>query len=420
MNSPKLSKNPNSENSANNSPNWQNLPKKVENESSKIFVIGKTSNLETEIQNSNEEKFSKNSLSDLNNSQNIATTKSENTENLVWSESLEKIETSENLEILKPLEGLADKSQNQNDSEVKAFAKLANNPEKISNSGESLSSQFLDSNSQTDLKTNFQKAKPLDKNYTQSQNPQIFLIAAVSILVLFFLLLMTRILLQANFQNTFFGRLWIIQNSVTFPRDQKPTKSENFENPTKLPNFFNSRIFGSQNFYSSDSSANFPNDTLNYPHNPTIPDSMYKKSNSSQNFSSPNFSSISLQFQTLQHAKTEIETTRGLMFRDNLCDKCGMFFEFEDENYRRFWMKNTLVDLDIIFIDQSGQIINIASAKAEKAVKVMEDYPGYSSLRPAKYVLEIPLGMSSKFNLQNGTILNLENLKKQLIPMKKF
>jgi len=48
---------------------------------------------------------------------------------------------------------------------------------------------------------------------------------------------------------------------------------------------------------------------------------------------------------------TNAERARGLMFRESLCGNCGMLFAFDDLDYRSFWMKNTLMPLDIIFID---------------------------------------------------------------------
>jgi uncharacterized membrane protein (UPF0127 family) len=143
-------------------------------------------------------------------------------------------------------------------------------------------------------------------------------------------------------------------------------------------------------------------------------------SNSSQAISISSLNSTSgfrFQFDQIESAKSREEQEKGLMFRETLCDKCGMFFEFDNESYRTFWMKNTFVDLDIIFIDSSGQIVNIAEAKAEKVTLKDTEYPIYRSEKPAKYVLETPMGFGKKY-LEGVNQLDLEFLKSQLIPMK--
>ncbi len=166
---------------------------------------------------------------------------------------------------------------------------------------------------------------------------------------------------------------------------------------------------------------------LNY--NYTFQDKKQPSYNSSQNSSSQVISSSSLnsiknspngfrfQFDQLEYAKSPEEQEKGLMFRASLCDKCGMLFEFDNESYRTFWMKNTFVDLDIIFIDSRGQIVSITEAKAEKISLKDTEYPIYRSEKPAKYVLETPMGFGKKY-LEGVNQLDLEFLKSQLIPMK--
>ena len=76
---------------------------------------------------------------------------------------------------------------------------------------------------------------------------------------------------------------------------------------------------------------------------------------------------------------------KGLMFREKLDNNSGMLFVFENENYQIFWMKNTLIPLDIIFIDKSLKIVDI-----KYAVPCKEDPCAlYKSSKPAKYVLEV-------------------------------
>lgn len=82
------------------------------------------------------------------------------------------------------------------------------------------------------------------------------------------------------------------------------------------------------------------------------------------------------------------EREKGLMFRDNLDEDSGMFFIFDDAKILNFWMKNTLIPLDIIFIDENFKIINIAE-NVEPCIEKNVVCPAYFSQLPAKYVLEI-------------------------------
>ncbi len=96
---------------------------------------------------------------------------------------------------------------------------------------------------------------------------------------------------------------------------------------------------------------------------------------------------------------------KGLMFREKLRENSGMLFIFENEEYKTFWMKNTLIPLDIIFIDKNLEIMDI-----EYAIPCNENpctlY--YRSSKPSKYVLEVNAGFSAKNNIHEGNkiILN--------------
>lgn len=60
-------------------------------------------------------------------------------------------------------------------------------------------------------------------------------------------------------------------------------------------------------------------------------------------------------------ARTAAEQARGLMFRTELSDKEGMLFPRDPPGFASFWMKNTVIPLDIIFVGTDGRIINIAA-----------------------------------------------------------
>lgn len=95
---------------------------------------------------------------------------------------------------------------------------------------------------------------------------------------------------------------------------------------------------------------------------------------------------------------TPADRERGLMFREELGRNEGMLFIFDNEGSYPFWMKNTLIPLDIIWIDSSGKIIDIREADpcTEDPCFV------YNHAGSAKYVLEINKGLSSELGIEIG------------------
>jgi uncharacterized membrane protein (UPF0127 family) len=90
---------------------------------------------------------------------------------------------------------------------------------------------------------------------------------------------------------------------------------------------------------------------------------------------------------------------RGLMYRRCIRDDYGMLFVFPGEDFRSFWMKNTLISLDIIFLNSGQQIVgmhlSVPPCKTDPC-------PSYTSSSPARYVLELKGGLAKKLNLQIG------------------
>lgn len=97
-------------------------------------------------------------------------------------------------------------------------------------------------------------------------------------------------------------------------------------------------------------------------------------------------------------ADTRKEREFGLMFRESLGNNNGMLFVFNDEIPRTFWMKNTKIPLDIIFIERNGKIVNITTAEPCKEDPCMK----YNSGFPAQYVLEINANESNKRGISIG------------------
>jgi uncharacterized protein len=86
-------------------------------------------------------------------------------------------------------------------------------------------------------------------------------------------------------------------------------------------------------------------------------------------------------------------------------DEQGMIFVFADAQPQSFWMQNTLIPLDIIYIAEDGKVLNIEHGK-------VQDETSLPSEGPAKYVLELKEGMARRFGIRPGTRLDIpSNLK---------
>lgn len=105
-------------------------------------------------------------------------------------------------------------------------------------------------------------------------------------------------------------------------------------------------------------------------------------------------------------AETQEQHAQGLMFRKNLKNNEGMLFIFDDEQIREFWMKNTLINLDIGYFDRTKKLIDIRQMQAVTSVMQIE-LPTYPSKGPAKYALEMTQGWFKKNKFEEGTALNL-------------
>lgn len=106
----------------------------------------------------------------------------------------------------------------------------------------------------------------------------------------------------------------------------------------------------------------------------------------------------------IEIADNDFEHQTGLMYRKKMRTNRGMLFIFNKSEMKSFYMKNTLIPLDIIFIDHKLQIINIA-----KDTQPLNEQSVYSD-EPASYVLEINAGMSDKWNIQKGDFITFSKL----------
>lgn len=101
-------------------------------------------------------------------------------------------------------------------------------------------------------------------------------------------------------------------------------------------------------------------------------------------------------------ADDEEERRRGLMFRTQLDASAGMLFLFERPQQLSFWMRNTEIPLDMIFIEPSFRILGVVE-NAEPRTDTSRSVPGDS-----QYVLEVNAGFSRNHGIGPGTMVRFE------------
>lgn len=103
-------------------------------------------------------------------------------------------------------------------------------------------------------------------------------------------------------------------------------------------------------------------------------------------------------------ARTSDELMRGLMYRRELAADSGMLFVFTGEDIRRFWMRNTYVPLDMVFLDARRVVVGIEA----NAVPLDETSRGPDA--PAQYVVEVRAGAAKQHGLDVGARAEFRNL----------
>jgi uncharacterized membrane protein (UPF0127 family) len=101
----------------------------------------------------------------------------------------------------------------------------------------------------------------------------------------------------------------------------------------------------------------------------------------------------------IEISDTDYERQTGLMYRDGMAPNQGMLFIFKDETKRFFYMKNTKIPLDIIYIGANKRIVSF------KTNAKPFDETSLPSEVPAKYVLEVNAGLARKWELEKGDTL---------------
>jgi len=103
---------------------------------------------------------------------------------------------------------------------------------------------------------------------------------------------------------------------------------------------------------------------------------------------------------TVEVAQSEEQIMRGLMFREKMRDDHGMLFCMPTLAVTNFWMKNTLIPLDIIFLDENMKVLQVDHRRPL-------DETGSGPTTPTLYVIELNLGMADKLGLKVGDVVEI-------------
>ena len=107
---------------------------------------------------------------------------------------------------------------------------------------------------------------------------------------------------------------------------------------------------------------------------------------------------------TVEVARTDAERALGLMHRRSLPEDAGMLFVFAESDLHSFWMKNTLIPLDLVFIAEDGRIVGIVE-RAEPLTTTQRWVDA-----PSRYVLEVNGGWCAKRQVRVGDRIRFENV----------
>lgn len=99
------------------------------------------------------------------------------------------------------------------------------------------------------------------------------------------------------------------------------------------------------------------------------------------------------------------QMTRGLMYRKTMLDDWGMLFVYDDVRVRSFWMQNTLIPLDMLFIDEKGKVVGIVEGAEPMTLKAR------TVGKPAKYVLELIAGRAKALGFKAGDTMTLTGVE---------
>jgi len=110
----------------------------------------------------------------------------------------------------------------------------------------------------------------------------------------------------------------------------------------------------------------------------------------------------------LEVARTPEEQAQGLMFRESLPERGGMIFLFNDKSSHRFWMKNTMIPLDMIWMDPDGKVLFVS---ADTPPCKADPCPSYGPETSVASVLEIAGGKAAMEKVVVGSVIQFHDVK---------
>jgi uncharacterized protein len=95
-------------------------------------------------------------------------------------------------------------------------------------------------------------------------------------------------------------------------------------------------------------------------------------------------------------AETQAQMTQGLMFRRTLAPDAGMLFDYKQPIMATMWMRNTLIPLDMLFVDGRGRIVNIHQRAVPQSLDVI------AAAAPVRAVIELNGGTAARLGIEPG------------------
>ena len=108
---------------------------------------------------------------------------------------------------------------------------------------------------------------------------------------------------------------------------------------------------------------------------------------------------------SLEVVSTDAARTRGLMWRDHLDDGHGMLFVFDEDSDHSFWMKNTVISLDMIFIGRDQVIVGVHPNATPLSLAPI------SVGHPSRWVLEVAGGYTGRAGIATGDHIDFEHIQ---------
>src|SRR5262249_42815999 len=101
---------------------------------------------------------------------------------------------------------------------------------------------------------------------------------------------------------------------------------------------------------------------------------------------------------SVELAETPGQMEQGLMFRRALAPDAGMLFDYKTPTVATMWMKNTLIPLDMLFVDGSGHIVNIRERAVPQSLETI------AAAAPVRVVIELNGGTASRLGIKPGDL----------------